>query len=214
MTPPVQLVMLDLGNVLFKIDFRRTRNAFMALPGYNGTPVQFENDEQNPIFVSYDKGMLTTAEFYQALRDHFGFTASSDHISNAWNAIIVEPFWFAEQIPTELKHHYFSVQGSIPKVVLTSNISELHLETAQSMLPGLASLTPLNLDAAHYSCKAGLRKPDAEFFMHVCEEHGVHPSLVALYDDSPLNTAAAAALGIRTSLVTPGDRQLAFRELQ
>lgn len=64
------------------------------------------------------------------------------------------------------------------------------------------SSVPLeDFDVVVDSCDVGLRKPDPAVFRLTCDLLGVAPGEVVLLDDSPRNTVAAEAFGMRSILV-------------
>lgn len=205
------LVLLDLGNVLYRIDFKRTILAISSLPGYNGVPIMFGVDEQDQMFVEFDKGLMTPSDFYNQLRTKYGVVASDAKLEKAWCTILIAPYPFAAQVPQQIREVYSSHTDQL-RVAILSNISEPHLAKCQRDFPLLALPQHYGVDEAYYSCKLGKRKPDAEIFMEVCKRERTRPQDVVLYDDSAANVASARALGMRAVLVTPGDSDLAFRE--
>lgn len=204
------LVLLDLGNVLYRIEFMRTIQALSSLPGYNGTPINFGVDLQDDVFMQFDRGQVTPPDFYQRLRDTFGLYASDTQIRNAWNAILVEPFPFALHVPQQLRSVHSS-QSNL-RIAILSNISEPHLEHCKKHLPLLTHPTLYGVDALYFSCAMGMRKPDPQIFLTVCGHENVMPNQAVLYDDSKANVESARGLGLRAVCVTPGDADLAFRE--
>ncbi len=210
------LIIVDLGNVLYEIDFNRTVQAFMRLPGYNGTPFRFGIDDQDALFEMFDKGQLEPTWFYQNLRTRFGFTASDEEMERAWNSILIAPYEFARDVPVQLRNRFQPQAAELEtslRVVLLSNISEPHLQLAFRTMPELRTPQLMGLDATYFSCRTGVRKPDPQAFLYVCEKEGALPEQAVLFDDSKANVNAARKLGMRASLVTPGDQHLAFREL-
>lgn len=201
-----RLIVLDFGNVLYSIDFSRTVRAFEALAGYNGAPIRFGVDDQDELFFRIDRGELSTVEFRAALRERFGFTCADDEIDRAWCAILIAPFPFIDKVISDIRGRFVGA-----RVVMLSNISELHLEHVGARV-GVRHGVPL--DDFYFSCRIGLRKPSPEAFLYVCEREGVAPNDCVLFDDSAANCAAAMQLGMKVSRVTPGDPDLAFRELQ
>ncbi|MBU3742011.1 MAG: HAD family phosphatase [Candidatus Kapabacteria bacterium] len=188
----VDLVIFDLGGVLYDIDFERTRSAFAALPGYNGMPIAFGVDEQDDVFFRVDRGELSDQAFYQALRERYGFTCSDADIEAAWCAILIGPFANAVA--------WVESVSALRPVVLLSNISHPHLRHA---LPHIEPIIA-PMQRAFYSCTMGLRKPDPACFLHVTQTMGVHPDRSMLLDDSTANCASARGLGMRVIQITRG----------
>ncbi|MGA0833586.1 MAG: HAD-IA family hydrolase [Candidatus Kapaibacteriota bacterium] len=197
----VQLAMVDVGNVLYRIEFQRTRTALQNLPGYNGREILFGVDDQDPLFIAADRGDVSVEAFRRGLRDQFGFSATDAELDRAWCAILMEPFAHAYQVELDLHLMYPKA-----RMVLVSNISELHHRQAASFFEqGWRS------NQLYLSYLMRHRKPDPESFLHVCSTEGVAPEQCILFDDSAANCRSANRLGIRTVQVTPGDPGLAFR---
>lgn len=186
------LLIIDLGGVLFDIDFEKTRQAMMQLEGYNGTPIAFGVEQQDEIFVAYDRGDVTTSEFRHALRHRYGFTADDSAIDRAWCAILERGlFPFAVDEVRRLQMTYAAEPGS--RTVILSNISELHYLDCQLRCQPVFQL----VDQVYLSYVIRRRKPDPQAFFHVCEDQGFDPADAVLVDDSSSNCAAAGSLGIR-----------------
>lgn len=186
----IDLVIFDLGGVLYNIDFERTRTALAALPGYNGADITFGVDVQDDTFLRVDRGEMSDEAFYQQLRDRFGFTCSDADIEAAWCAILIGPF-------ADAADWVASIRAQRP-VVLLSNISYPHLRHALPLMQPILQ----HVERAFYSCEIGLRKPDPHAFLHVTSTMGVTPTRTLLIDDSSANCAAATELGMRVYQVT------------
>ncbi len=185
------LLIIDLGGVLFDIDFEKTRSALMQLEGYNGKPLTFGIEEQQEIFVEYDQGTITTPEFRAALREIYGFTCSDVDIDRAWCAILERGlFSNATDEVVRLRAAYANEPGSA--VVILSNISELHYLDARERCAPVFSL----VDRVYLSYAIGKRKPDPGAFRHVICAEGYTPSQTTLVDDSLANCTAAESLGM------------------
>lgn len=185
----MSLLILDLGGVLYDIEFEKTRQAMLHLPGYNGVPISFGVEQQSQIFVSYDRGDVSTSEFRVALRDLYGFTCSDHELDRAWCAIL-ERGLFADAADRVQR---FKTKFLAKRTVILSNISELHfLDCAQRCKPVFDSV-----DAVYLSYVMRLRKPDPQAFLHVCAAEGFLPEHAVLVDDSHANCESAAAIGLR-----------------
>lgn len=182
----IDLVIFDLGGVLYEIEFQRTIDALSALPGYNGAPITFGVDQQDDIFVRADRGDCTEQAFYSTLRARFGFTCSDADLERAWCAILIGPYGDAASFLDRVRAHR--------PLALLSNISTPHLRHAMPMMSDILA----RVDAAFYSCQIGLRKPDPAAFLHVTTSMHADPSRTLLIDDSSANCMAARGLGMRT----------------
>lgn len=190
--PMPSLLIIDLGGVLFDIDFEKTRTAMMKLDGYNGTPISFGVEQQDDVFVAYDRGDVSTPEFRSALRDRYGFTCTDEAIDRAWCAILERGlFPFAQDEVRRLKSTYASSPGST--TVILSNISELHILDCEERCRPVFEM----VDRVYLSYVIRRRKPDPAAFLHVIEAEGFAPSQAILVDDSRSNCDSAATLGLR-----------------
>lgn len=191
------LTILDLGGVLFNIDFQRTRRAMMSLEGYNGREIMFGVEDQDPVFVAYDRGDLSTQEFRIRLRELYGFTCSDQTLDRAWCAILdYGLFTSAEATVAHIRATRASGNGD--RLVIFSNISELHYLDARDRCEPVFSA----VDHVYLSYVERVRKPDPAAFLHVCAAEGADPSDTLLIDDSHANCMSASALDIQVVHVT------------
>ncbi len=197
----LRLAMVDVGNVLYRIDFERTRVALQQLAGYNGREIRFGVDDQDQLFIAADRGDVSVEDFREGLRQQFGFTVTDAELDNAWCAILIEPYAHAYRVKSDLQQMYPEA-----RMVLVSNISELHHRRVHEFFH-----RGWSTDQIYLSYRMRERKPDANAFLHVCMAEGVAPHHCILFDDSAANCRSAQALGIRVVQVTPGDPRLAFR---
>jgi putative hydrolase of the HAD superfamily len=187
------LTILDLGGVLFNIDFQRTRHAMMALEGYNGRELMFGVEDQDPVFVAYDRGDISTVEFRARLRELYGFTGTDALIDRAWCAILDDGlFPHAEAAVAHIRHT--RVRSSDDRLVIFSNISELHYLDARDRCAPVFDA----VDHVYLSYVERVRKPDPAAFLHICTVERVDPTDTLLIDDSRANCASANALGMKT----------------
>ncbi|MCO6466311.1 MAG: HAD family phosphatase [Bradyrhizobiaceae bacterium] len=204
-------VLLDVGNVLYHIDFDKVVDSLSNLPGYNGANILCSVDQLDPLFEDVDCGRITTSEFCQHLRNRFGFTTSDDVIIEAWNSILIEPFDFACTIPQRIRKVVAESHPDVDlRIALLSNISAPHLDKAVRTFPLMQDPHAYGVDATYYSFQLGMRKPDPALFLHVCRQEQAPPHNVVLFDDSAANVAAARGVGIHAIRVTPGDADFAF----
>lgn len=188
-----KLIILDLGGVLFNIDFERTKRALTELPGYNGREVAFGVETQSDVFVQYDRGDLSTVEFRERMRSTYGFTCTDAEIDRAWCAILDNGlFPFAPDIVRSIRLRF--AFGPADRLVIFSNISELHYLDAKDRCSPVFSL----VDDVYLSYTLRLRKPDPLAFLAICEKEGMLPSQATLIDDSLANCTAAKHLGMTT----------------
>lgn len=184
----MSLLILDLGGVLFNIDFERTRHAMEALPGYNGSAITFGVEQQSDVFVAYDRGDITTPEFRSSLRSAYGYTCSDQDLDRAWCAILNNGL-FADALD---RIKLFKARFHASRTVILSNISELHHQDSAQRCTSVFDA----VDNVYLSYVMRLRKPDPQALLHVCHAEGYMPQNAILVDDSHANCQAASALGM------------------
>ena len=57
-------------------------------------------------------------------------------------------------------------------------------------------------DAVIDSCQVGIRKPEPDIYLLICEKLSLTPSSCLFLDDHPANVEAAIAVGLDALLVT------------
>lgn len=201
----LQNIIFDLGGVLINLDFSKTTNAFHEL-GFPHFEEMFSQHKADQLFRKLEKGEISNSDFYEVMLKVGNDSITEVQIRHAWNSLLLD--FRAESIGflTQLKKEY--------KIYLLSNTNSIHLDAFNEILEkqmGLPSLDGL-FTKAYYSHQIGLRKPDAEIFEFVLKDAGITATETLFIDDTSENTTAAAAAGIRSHLLLPGERieQLAY----
>lgn len=183
---PVEILLMDLGNVLFKIQPDRVRRSFMDL----GITVD-EVMERSflKLCYAYEQGACSTNDFLEQCSSLMGITGEPGHnsIRRAFNSIFPEnaliPFTF--EICKKIKQHHLA------KLVLFSNTNEIHIDYLSSTYPGLFELT----DATIYSHTSKGMKPDAPMYLEAVNQLDALPSQILYFDDKKENIDAALSYG-------------------
>jgi putative hydrolase of the HAD superfamily len=137
------------------------------------------------------KGLLGVDALHARLVADHGFTQAYPHFLDLWSSHF-SPQPGMESLLRALARRY--------RVVIFSNTNAVHHDHIRENFPVIG-----HADAAYVSYELGLVKPYAESFRKVLALEGRRPEECIFIDDRPENTAAAAALGLRT--VTFTDRK-------
>jgi FMN phosphatase YigB (HAD superfamily) len=190
-------IIFDYGNVIFKIDFLKTKLAFQAL-GIQDADSIFSHKEQHTLFDKLDMGKISAGEFYEGVREISGLKElSDDQIKDAWNALLIGVPKENHDILLEMKSKY--------RTFLLSNNNEIHYQFLMNYLKenfGLEDNSSF-FEKDYYSHLMGMRKPNRDIFEFVINEHNLVPEETLFIDDSPQHLATAKELGIQTVLLTP-----------
>ena len=174
------IVMLDLGNVLYHIDLRRTHDSLSLLAGRE---VDFSLTSQHDVFDRFECGRLSADGFRAALRDAYGLECSDTDITDAWNALLVGLDPRSVSWVRTLKERH--------RVILLSNINVLHHgHIAEECAPLFREF-----DALYLSYEIGLRKPSPEIFRHVLDREHCTADRIRYFDDAPQHVESALRLG-------------------
>ena len=195
----------DLGGVLLDI---RMKNAYERFVALGLPPAELEpGGSAYKLMEDYQLGFITSAEFCQQIaskcatnvfaRCAAGTTTPRD-IEDAWNSICLSVADRKLQALCKLR----KMEG-VASVSLLSNTNELHWECCcQNWFNANGNKLEDFFDKIFLSQELHLQKPDPEIFKTAIRELGASPAETIFLDDSPVNTAAAAACGLQTLTVT------------
>jgi FMN phosphatase YigB (HAD superfamily) len=201
----IKNIIFDYGNVIFTLDFKRSRQAWLDL-GIADPDSFYSHYAQDNIFTEMDRGAVSEAEFRDHIRkiaDKPGLTDAE--IDGAWNALLVGVAPANHELLLRVKDQY--------RTFLLSNTNSIHHRWFTEYLKnehGLQGNEPL-FEKVYYSHIMGKRKPDAEIFQQVLDENTLDPAETLFIDDTAQHIEGAKKLGIQTYLMTaPDSIQLLF----
>lgn len=190
----IKNIIFDLGGVIINLDTPATIAAFNRL-----SAVAFESiytqAQQTRLFDQFDKGQVTEADFFTGLRTLLKTNVPTDTLKAAWNAMLLD---FPE--------HRIYMLGTLKskyRLFLLSNTNETHVAAFEKILHQSHSynnLEPL-FEKVYYSCRVGMRKPDAEIFQYVLLQNQLNPAETIFVDDTQQHVNGAKACGIEAVLL-------------
>ena len=195
----------DLGGVLLDI---RMKNAYERFVALGLPPAELEpGGSAYKLMEDYQLGYVTTAEFCQQIASKctanvFARCAAAPttphDIEEAWNSICLGVADRKLQALRKLR----KMEG-VASVSLLSNTNELHWECCcHNWFNANGNKLEDFFNKIFLSQELHLQKPDPEIFKTAIRELGASPAETIFLDDSPVNTAAAAACGLQTLTVT------------
>lgn len=192
----IKNIIFDYGNVIFKIDFKRTQHSFTEL-GIENVERFFAHAVHNPMFDQFEQGQISSDEFRNGIR---GITKqphlTNEQIDHAWNTLLVGVPEGTHEVLLKAKEKY--------RTFLLSNNNEIHYNWIMEYLKREHNLTS-NADffeKDYYSHLMKMRKPNAEIFQFVLDAHDLKPEETLFIDDSPQHIKTAESLGMQTHLLT------------
>ncbi len=185
----IKHIIFDLGGVVLNIDFTKTIKAFVDL-GIADFDQVFSQYKQNRFFDSLDKGIISSANFYNEMYRFLPSEITKDRILSAWNAMLLDFPSDRIQLIKKLRNNY--------NLFLLSNTNSLHYTVYQEKLRIKEQLELEDLfDKTYFSFKIGMRKPDKEIFEYVLKENNIEAKECLFIDDSKEHIETAEKLGIQ-----------------
>lgn len=181
----IKTVVFDLGNVLFDFDFKKAFGAFSRLQGMTKRPEEVVAFfRASPVERAYTEGKVSTAVFFEHVKDGLGLSCGFDDFRQAYCDIFTantETF----AVVQDLKRQEI-------KLMVLSNTNELHFDF-------LAELSPWTtlFDACVLSYQVFCQKPQQEIYDILIERAGCAPAHIFFTDDLEENITAAGTAGIR-----------------
>ena len=148
--------------------------------------------------MQQEKGLITSADFRNEIRNMMGKTVSDKQIDAAWNSFLVDIPAYKLDLLLKLRTKYV--------VYLLSNTNEIHWKWAcQHAFPYRTFRVEDYFEKTYLSYEMHMIKPEAEIFKAVIEDAGIEPQETLFIDDSELNCKAAEELGISTYTAKAGE---------
>jgi len=193
----IKHIIFDLGGVLLNIDYNLTEKAFIDA-GIVDFPKLYSQLQQTDLFDKFEMGLMTRAEFIDALQQASEHGITEDQIINAWNAMLLDFPVRRLQILQQLSLHY--------NLYLLSNTNEVHEDAFNEILMRSHGIQNIGVffDRVYFSHRLAMRKPMKEIFQRVLDDNGLKPEQTLFIDDSPQHIDTAKLLGIQTIFLEKG----------
>jgi len=186
-------VLLDLGNVVLKLDASRAFLHWAHAAGVTPDTLmsRWALDEA---YKRHEVGAIDFAAYAANLTQRFGVELTLADWLAGWNAIFVEPF-------ADVIARLPAVSARYDLCAFTNTNAVHHAEWSQRFGSVLGSFRHI-----YVSSSIGRRKPDAASYAWVAEDMGHAPEDIVFLDDSPDNVEGALAAGMRAHHVPHVDR--------
>ena len=193
----IKNIIFDLGGVIINLDPPKTIAEFNTLSQKPFESI-YTQLQQTPVFDLFDKGLITEHDFFNALKTAIEVDIDETVLIAAWNAMLLDFPLQRLELLKQLKPHY--------RLFLLSNTNETHIREFEKELlqtRGYANLEPF-FEKVYYSCRMGMRKPDAEIFEYVLTENKLIPEETLFIDDTIHHIEGALKTGIQAHLLAKG----------
>lgn len=186
----IKHIIFDLGGVIIDIDPQRSYQALQAFATDREAKVLSEHVD---LFLDYEKGIISSTEFRQGIRQLTQNTTLTDgQIDEAWNQMLLH-------IPEERIAVLKKLKDRFSLYVL-SNTNDIHVPAFNAIVEKVCGEAGIHcfFDKVYFSHDMKMRKPEPDIYRHVLEENKLKPEETLFIDDRYENIEAAAALGIQT----------------
>ena len=185
----IDTILLDLGGVLLNVSYEHTVAAFRN-NGIEDFDALYTKAKQDQLFDQFETGSISSSTFRNEVRSRTGIDLHDEVIDDCWNAILGDlPQERIELIET-LKERY--------QILLLSNTNAIHVKAFSKLINeqnGIEDFKAL-FHGAHYSNEIGMRKPNAEVFHFVLEQHSAMAARTLFIDDTPHHVQGSIAAGL------------------
>lgn|SRR5574344_2751673 len=193
----IKYVAFDLGGVIMTINQSQAVRHFESI-GLKDAAKYLDPYTQQGIFGDLEAGKISAEEFRQGISEIIGRNVTLDQCQYAW-------LGYRGALPKRNLDLLLRLRNNGYRVLLLSNTNPFMMGWARS-----DKFSPDHHDLDYYfnslylSFECKMMKPSAEFFKYVLAREETTADKMLFVDDSPRNTEAASALGIRTFCPTNG----------
>jgi|JI10StandDraft_1071094.scaffolds.fasta_scaffold25273_3 glucose-1-phosphatase len=182
-------IIFDLGGVIINLEYNRTAQAFIDLGLTNFNEI-YSKAKQTSLFDDFEKGLMTNDAFRATLKQHLPEGVSDEAIDAAWNAMLLDIPQHRADFLREVAKKY--------RIFLLSNTNSIHVTEFTAINDRVFGKGVFEsiFEQHYYSCKMGMRKPDAEIFEYVLSENNLDRSKTLFIDDSIQHVEGASAVGL------------------
>jgi putative hydrolase of the HAD superfamily len=186
-------LLFDLGRVVLDIDFGKVVSCWAGYAGCEPTDLVGRFSWRDEFYQRHERGEISDAEFFAALRALLGVQISDDQFLEGWNAL------FAGEIPG-IAPLLERAAKRLPLYAF-SNTNSAHVDHFSAVYAGVLG----HFRKIFLSSAIGLRKPDAAAYDHVVKAIGVPAQRIVFFDDLAENVEGARARGLAAVHVTSAD---------
>ena len=153
-----------------------------------------EPGEDPPTWHEVECGRVELSDFVVQMQKTFLSELPPGHKATTMTADDFDPFADAEPIAPMLELADESRAKGIRTAILTNNVREWGQWRDRLPLQSFDSVVD--------SCEVGMRKPDPDIYVFVCNQLGLAPKDCLFLDDHPDNIRGALAVGLDALLVS------------
>ncbi|MCD7899724.1 MAG: HAD family phosphatase [Bacteroides sp.] len=191
----IKNIIFDFGGVLIDLDRQRCIDNFKKL-GLQNIDELIGNFAQQGIFMQLEKGLISSQQFRERVRELIGDNTTDDQIDAAWNSFLLQIPTYKLDALLELRKKY--------SLYLLSNTNAIHWEwSLKHVFPYKGYNETDYFRRIYLSYELKQVKPEPEIFKLMLDDAGIQPEESWFIDDSEANCRTAESLGIRSYCCNP-----------
>lgn len=183
--PVQQWFVLDLGNVVIKLNYERVLERILAFAPETNRDRLVAVMEGAGGYRDLERGQVTFTEFYEFLRESSGYLGTVGSLRETWMDFFDGPVEGIEDVLARVRKTY--------RVAYASNSNEIHADLIPKQFAPLFRRDERFIFSHLHKCA----KPDRLFFERTLNVLGSLPHHMIFVDDLLENVQAAMELGIR-----------------
>ncbi len=178
----IDTIIFDFGDIFINLNKQGT------ISGLQKLGLKEWNAELDRLNLLFETGDISYDDFVGGFQKQLPNT-STEEILEAWNAVLADFPSYRLDFVKELSKKY--------RLFLLSNTDSIHIATFEKTV-GVPFYTDFYncFEKVHFSFEIGKRKPNANSYQHLIDDHNLVPEKTLFVDDKKENTDAAAVLGL------------------
>lgn len=191
MSSEITTILLDLGRVVFNLNFELTWQTWSAESGIDLAELKkrFDNEigksHNDEHYQNYERGIISSEAYLESFNRRVGASLSHDQFLRGWNAMFTDPVSGMKNLLHDVK------QADIPLFAFSNtNVDHEKIWTRRYA----DSLK--HFDEIYTSSGIGHRKPAVQSFQVVVEKIGAPAESILFFDDLEENVVGARDAGM------------------
>ena len=190
----INTIIFDFGGVLLNLNMNACLTAFANL-GCNTIDKYLDHYKQNGLFLDFEEGKISTADFFVELQKIVSNNVSMQDLEKAYLSFLGDIPQYKLDLILKLRKNY--------RVLMLSNINSFIYEYSQRVY--FANKINDYFDKTYLSYKVGVCKPDKRIFDYMINDSNLEPKHCFFIDDGEKNIQTAKTLGFATYLAKPNE---------
>ncbi len=185
----IETIFFDLGKVLLEFDFDIALYRVRQQSSLNEEEINEQILNLQTEIDAYEVGGISTFDFFNKLKDKFGFTGTANELKVIWQEIFT---------PMEEHIEMARILSQYYPTALISNTSEAHIQYCEEKFDFMQIF-----QKRIYSYEVGVMKPDPAIYLHAIEAMDADKFTTLFIDDREENILTPSEMSWQTIHLRP-----------